>query len=166
MVTRARPPQDNAALLAALQASGFEFVVIGGVAAVLHGSTRMTIDLDVCAPFDPENIDRLLRALAPHRPVHATRPDLSLLDEPPERLRQFRLFLIQTSLGRIDVLRDVDPIGDYHAIERVEVAVAGMQIPIIARKQLITVKRAVGRPKDREVALELELAEEAERELH
>lgn len=78
-------------------------------------------------------------------------------------MRQFRLFLIQTSLGRLDVLRDVEPIGDYHAIERVEVTVSGMQIPIIARKQLITVKRAVGRPKDRDVALELELAEEAER---
>ena len=41
-----------------------------------------------------------------------------------------------------------------------------MQIPIIARKQLIAVKRAVGRPKDRDVALELELAEEAEHEAH
>jgi hypothetical protein len=164
MVTPSRPPQNNAALLAALQAGGVEFVVIGGVAAVLHGSTRMTIDLDVCAPFDPENIQRLCKALAPHHPVHATRQDLSLLDEPPERLREFRLFLIQTALGRLDVLRDVTPIGDFHAIEQVEMTVSGMRIPVIARGQLITVKRAVGRSKDREVALQLELAQEAERE--
>lgn len=65
MVTGSRPLQDNAARLAALQASRFEFVVIGGVAAVLHGSTRMTVDLDV--------------------------------------------------------LRDLAPIGDYHALERIEV---------------------------------------------
>ena len=138
--------------------------MIGGVAAVLHGSSRVTVDLDVCAPFDLPNILRLRDALAPYQPVHATRPDLSLLDEPIERLKSFRLFLIQTSLGRLDVLRDVTPIGNYGSLEQVPMTVSGIRVPVITRRQLITVKRSLSRPKDHEVALELELAEEAERE--
>lgn len=70
-----RPQQKNRALLDALCTAGFEFVVVGGVAAVLHGSARLTVDLDVAAPFTADNLRRLVDALGPHRPVHATRPD-------------------------------------------------------------------------------------------
>lgn len=162
-MSRSAPPQDNAALLRVLSEGGLDFVVIGGVAAVLHGSSRVTVDLDICISFDDANLQRLLRLLAPYKPVHASRPDLSLLDEPPERLRRFRLFLIRTSLGRLDVLRRVEPLGEHGALDTVEIMVAGLTVKVISRPQLIEVKRFVGRPKDREVALELELAEEEER---
>lgn len=112
-----RDPQNNRRLLEALCAARFEFVVVGGVAAVLHGASRLTVDLDVAAPFTEENLTRLLDALRPHRPMHATRPDLSLLDQ---------------------------------------------RVQVLSRGQLIQVKRAVGRPKDIEVALELEALAEAE----
>lgn len=46
-----RHPQDNEALLRILLTGGFEFAIVGGVAAVLHGATRMTVDLDVLAPW-------------------------------------------------------------------------------------------------------------------
>lgn len=157
-------PQDNAALLRILSEGGLDFVVIGGVAAVLHGASRVTVDLDICTSFDDANIERLVRVLAPYRPVHASRPELSLLDEPPERLRRFRLFLIGTSLGRLDVLRRVEPLGERAALDTVDLAVAGLTVKVISRPQLIEVKQFVGRPKDREVALELQLAEENERQ--
>lgn len=57
-----RPRQKNRELLDALCAAGFEFVVVGGVAAVLHGSARLTVDLDVAAPFTAENLERLFDA--------------------------------------------------------------------------------------------------------
>lgn len=158
-----RRPQKNLELLECLISARFEFAVVGGVAAVLHGSARMTIDLDVGAPFTRENLERLLEALAPHRPVHATRPDLSLLDERLERLMTFRLLLIETALGRLDVLREVTPIGEFAQLECVEATLMGHPVRVISRAQLITVKRSVGRPKDLEVALELEAFEELER---
>lgn len=157
------PLQDNATLLRVLCEGGLDFVVIGGVAAVLHGSSRVTVDLDVCTSFDDANLQRLVQVLAPYEPMHASRPDLSLLDESPERLRRFRLFLIRTSLGRLDVLRRVEPVGEYEALDTVKVGVAGLTVKVISRPQLIEVKRFVGRPKDREVALELEVAEEEKR---
>lgn len=74
-----RHPQDNEGLLREMLAAGFEFAIVGGVAAVLHGATRMTVDLDVLAPFTEANLQRLLDALAPHDPRHATRPDPTCL---------------------------------------------------------------------------------------
>lgn len=157
------PQQDNAELLRVLHEGELDFAVIGGVAAVLHGSSRVTVDLDICTSFSETNLQRLMRILAPHQPMHATRPELSVLDEPPERLRKFRLFLIRTSLGRLDVLRRVEPIGEYDALDTVRMRLGALTVNVISRRQLIEVKRSVGRPKDHEVALELELAEEEER---
>lgn len=124
----------------------------------------MTSDLDISAPLDRANLQRLLGALEPHRPVYATRPDLKLLDEPIERLMTFRLLLIETTLGRLDVLPRVEPIGDYGALQAVEMQLAGHMVRVIERKQLITVKESLSRPKDREVALELRAIEERDRE--
>ena len=77
MAPRRRRPQRNIPLLERLIAAEFEFCIVGGVAAVLHGATRMTVDLDVAAPFDVPNISRLLSALADLDVRHATRPDLA-----------------------------------------------------------------------------------------
>ncbi len=162
-MSESAPTQDNAALLRALHEGGLDFAVIGGVAAVLHGSSRVTVDLDICTPFSEVNLRRLMKILAPHQPMHVTQPELSVLDEPPERLQKFRLFLIRTALGRLDVLRRVEPIGEYEALDTVRMSLGGLTVNVISRKQLIQVKRTIGRPKDHEVALELELAEEEER---
>ena len=153
-----RHPQDNGALLHALLAGGFEFAIIGGVAAVLHGATRMTVDLDVVAPFTASNLQRLLNALAPHDPRHVTRPDLSLLDDAASRLCGFRMILIESQLGRLDVLPDQPPIGDYETIDVVPMDVLGHRVNVISRDHLIAVKRALPRPRDRRDAIELEAA--------
>lgn len=161
-MSRTRPPQQNERLLRVLTEGGVTFAVIGGVAALLHGASQMTVDLDVAAPFDEENLSRLRAALAPFSPMHATRPDLSVLDEPMDRLLQFRLLLIETTLGRLDVLREVQPLGDFHSLRTIEMEVYGINARVLARDDLIRVKRTVARPKDIAVALELEAARERE----
>ena len=50
-------------ILCTLQDRGVDFVVAGGVAAVLHGVERMTLDLDVAVSLDPYNLRRFLSAL-------------------------------------------------------------------------------------------------------
>ncbi len=50
---------DLAALLRALVAGGVEFVVVGGVAAVLHGAPITTRDLDIVPSRDRDNVERL-----------------------------------------------------------------------------------------------------------
>jgi len=62
-------PIDPRRLLEALAGEKVDFVIVGGVALVLHGSTRVTRDLDVCYSRSPENLARLARALAPLHPT-------------------------------------------------------------------------------------------------
>ena len=63
--------------------AGFEFVVVGGYAGVLHGSSLVTNDLDVCAVLSPENVEKLRTVLADLHPVHRmTHKKLSFLEHP------------------------------------------------------------------------------------
>lgn len=155
MARRVRP-QRNLALLERLTDGGVEFRIVGGIAAVLHGATRMTVDLDIAAPFTEENLTRLLAALADLDVRHVTRPDLRVADEPLERLLTFRLLLLETNMGRLDVLREVSPIGTYSALTTVELDVGPRRCKVIDIDDLITVKRSLTRPQDVEVAIQLE----------
>jgi hypothetical protein len=67
---------DTKTFLCALLDAEFEFVVIGGTAALAHGAMTPTLDLDVAAPFTRQNIERLLAAIMPFRPRFATRREL------------------------------------------------------------------------------------------
>ena len=59
---------DFAALLRALSMGRVRFIVIGGVAAVTHGSARLTADLDVVYDRATDNLEHLVAAMAPHSP--------------------------------------------------------------------------------------------------
>lgn len=151
-----RPTQQTEKLLVLLQDAGVRFVVIGGVAAISHGAATLTRDLDVAAPLTPDNVERLMTALRPYHPTHVTRPDLGEIQESIERLCEFRLLLIDTDLGRLDVLREVQPLGPAESLITVEMElVEGKRFQVLSLDQLIEVKSFVGRPKDRIVEMEL-----------
>lgn len=151
-----RPIQQTEKLLVLLQEAGVRFVVIGGVAAISHGAATLTRDLDVAAPLTPDNVERLMTALRPYHPTHVTRPDLGEIQESIERLCEFRLLLIDTDLGRLDVLREVQPLGPAESLITVEMElVEGKSFQVLSLDQLIEVKAFVGRPKDRIVEMEL-----------
>ncbi|MEO8435166.1 MAG: nucleotidyltransferase, partial [Pyrinomonadaceae bacterium] len=59
---------DYRELISRLVAGGVEFIIVGGAAAVVHGASRLTDDLDVVYARDRENVDRLIEALAPLAP--------------------------------------------------------------------------------------------------
>lgn len=147
---------DTQRLLQALIDANVEFVVIGGTAALAHGALTPTKDLDVAAPLTEDNLGRLLQALAPFRPRHATRPDLGVVWQSPAELTKFRLLLLDTDLGRLDVLGSVEPLGGFDSLEAVELPL-GIQQPVrvLSLDQLITVKTHLQRPKDKIVAAEL-----------
>jgi len=54
-------------LLQRLCDAGVDFVIVGGFAATLHGSSLVTRDLDVCAILSSENVEKLRAALRDHR---------------------------------------------------------------------------------------------------
>jgi hypothetical protein len=64
---------DFGALLAALGDCKVEYIVVDGAAAIAHGSARLTQDLDIVYRRTPGNLDRLVAALAAHKPQTQTR---------------------------------------------------------------------------------------------
>jgi hypothetical protein len=151
-----RTNADIRGLLTALQNANVQFCVIGGVAAIAHGALTPTHDLDIAAPMTVDNLARLLTALAPHRPKHATRPDLGVITASAEELTRFRLLLLDTDLGRLDVLKHVEPIGEFEQLRSSPMPIVGEQsVAVIDLDQLIEIKAHLRRPKDKIVEVEL-----------
>ena len=64
---------DLAQVIPLLVRANVDFILIGGMAAILHGSARVTFDVDVVFARTHDNIERLTAAITPHRPTFATR---------------------------------------------------------------------------------------------
>src|SRR5262245_23604206 len=96
-----------------LQRHGVEFLVIGGQAATLHGSPLPTFDTDLCYRRTPENLEKLAAALREIKPtLRGAPPDLPFrLDA--QSLSLGSNFTFNTTLGPLDLLDWVEPVGDY-----------------------------------------------------
>ena len=124
---------------------------------MLHGSSYVTEDLDICAVMSPENIGNLRSALADLKPVHRmTHQKLSFLDHPPVGQPLANVYL-ETEAGIVDVLGSVLGIGDYDQLVRnaIEIPLFGRRCRVISLEDLITAKEAIGREKDLLTAKEL-----------
>ena len=152
------PEQRSDELLKALADAGVEFVVVGGLAAIAHGMDRSTKDLDIVAKMTVENMARLLGALEGYQPRHLLRKDLGVITvESAERLADFNYILVETRLGRLDVIARVEPVGGFDEIDRIALELLpGRTVAVISLEQLIEIKKATGRPRDTHDARELE----------
>ena len=150
---------DVQRLLDVLRAAGVDFVVVGGVALVLRGTSRVTLDLDLCYSRDVENLRRLAAALAPYHPrLRGAPPDLPFLwDE--RTLRSGLNFTLTTDLGDLDILGEIAGVGGYAQVSAgaSELLVGGTPIRVMDLDTPERSKRAAGRAKDL-----LDLAEIAE----
>ena len=149
---------DVEKLLKALYDQEVEFVIIGGAAAVLHGSAYVTGDLDVCYSRKRENLKKLAIALAPVNPSLRGAPkDLPFrLDE--GTLQSGLNFTLTTDLGDVDILGEVTGLGSYENLLPFseEMEVFGIRCKVLTLEGLIKTKRAVGRKKDLMLLPELE----------
>ena len=146
------------ALLTTLVAHQVEFVVIGGMAMVSHGSSHVTRDLDICYDRSDENIDRLARALSPLQP--------SLRDAPPalpfvwdaKTIEAGFNFTLDTSAGPLDLIAEVPGVGLFEDVRKQAnlLEVYKSDIRVLNLEALIESKRAAARPKDAAHLLELE----------
>lgn len=148
---------DPIAALTALQRSGVRFVVIGGIAGRFWGSPTVTGDVDVCYDREPGNLLRLANVLvelgAKLRGVEDDVP--FLLDA--GTLQTGQNFTFTTRFGPLDVIGVPTGIGGYDELERNAVA-CDLGDDVVVRMchldDLIRMKEAAGRPKDR---IELEV---------
>ena len=145
--------------------AGVEFVIVGGLAATVHGSARLTQDLDVVYRRTPENLSRLADALAPYRPYLRGAPPGLPFTLDADTLRRGLNFTLSTALGPLDLLGEIAGAGTYDDIflDTVELRLFDRSCRVLGLEALIRAKRAAGRPKDLEVIAELEALSEESR---
>jgi len=135
-----------------------EFVIVGGLAATIHGSARVTQHIDIVYCRGDEKKARLVAALAPYRPNLRGAPPNLPFEWSVDTLKAGLNFTVVSTLRWIDLLGEVTGGGGYESVrpDAVNVEYYGHQILCVSLSKLIALKRAAGRPKDNEVLAELE----------
>ena len=143
-------------VIALLNRHEVNYILIGGLAAAMHGSPTVTIDIDICYDREPANLARLESALAE---VHARLRDAP--EDLPFRLDARSLangdsFTFETDDGPLDILGTPSGTQGYAdlAANAEQVGAFDQTFQVAALEDLIRMKRAAGRPKDR---VELEI---------
>lgn len=146
-------------LLRRLVAEKVEFVLVGGMAAIAHGSASVTEDVDVCIRFDEPTMRGVFRALEGTHPRERMNPTRPALGEDPLRFVGNRNLYVTTDEGIIDFLGEITGVGNFEPVARnaVELQLADFAVRVVGLEDLITSKRTLARPKDQRVARELEL---------
>lgn len=143
-------------LFKALDDAGVRYVVVGGVATVLHGYARLTMDIDLIVDLVPEEASRAMQTLQalgfqPRIPVPATQfADSAKRKEWIEQkgMLVFSLHNPANPMLSIDVFADNPiPFADLHA-RAVCMVIDGVPVYVCSIEDLIELKRIAGRPQD------------------
>jgi hypothetical protein len=147
-----RRPVAVADVLGVLVEHGVDFVVIGGFAAIAHGSQRLTQDLDIVIDRGVANCRRLIGALveleAEYRSSSGRWVKLAPNADPKWVAKENRLF--DTRAGGIDVFNKLDGVPTWKVASprAAEVDAFGHRFPVLDKDTLIRSKLAAGREKD------------------
>lgn len=152
-------------LLEVLDRNAVDVIVIGGIAGIAHGSAFTTFDVDVVYARDEQNLERMAAALTELRvTLRGAPPDLPFqLDA--RTLAAGCNFTFNSEYGGFDILGEAAGMRGYEAMRadaKIE-KVWGIQIRVASLDDLIRMKRAAGRPKDKAMAEELIAIAEAQR---
>ena len=132
---------------------GVRAVLVGGFAAVIHGSPYVTTDIDVVPDGSKENLERLSSAL---REMHAkvwtpSDPDGLDFDHDAVSLAAKRMWNLVTDFGRLDIAFEPSGTGGYADVARdaVRLTILGVTVEVASLADVIRSKEAAGREKDR-----------------
>ncbi len=144
-------------LLQRLIAHKVDFVVVGGFAAVAYGASLVTKDVDICCRMSPQNLLRLQSAVADLHPVHRMTPQRIPLDLSGASFSGIRNLYLDTDIGPLDCLGDVLGIGGYDEVfaRSKEIDLGSGPCRILEIGALIQAKEAMGRPHDKQTAIQL-----------
>ncbi len=143
-------------LLKALEEARIRYLVVGGVAVVLHGFVRSTVDLDLLIGLDPKNVDTFLDLMKKRGYKSKVPVPMDDFKEPDNRRKWktekgmivFSFFHPQRNQELVDIFIE-EPIPFEEAYQRrVMVSLGTTQISVVCPEDLITLKQKAGRPQD------------------
>jgi predicted nucleotidyltransferase len=144
-------------LLPELVRGGVDFILIGGVAGIVHGAARMTYDVDLVYSRADANVERLAKTLSSHAPyLRDASPGLPFSWD-PKTIRSGLNFTLTTDLGDLDLFGEVLGGGKYEDLlpNSFTVEAFGVRFKCVDLVTLIQIKEATGRAKDHEAIAEL-----------
>ncbi len=161
------PEPDLLPLISVLAEHEVDFVVIGGAAGAVHGSSYPTYDLDISYARDPDNLERLARALQSLGATLRGAPkDVPFILD-ARTLREGANFTFDTRLGPLDALGDPAGAPPYDRLraDAEIVTLAGFAVRVASLDHLIRMKETASRPKDKLMATEYRVLAEEKRSL-
>jgi len=144
-------------ILERLNQQQVDYVLVGGLAAVVHGVTLVTRDVDVCVPFTLENIRKLHTALADLHPYHRETPQRLPFEVDAQQVARLKNLYLRTDLGVLDCLGEITSIGGFDEVKRRSV-VAELPIGacrVLSIPALIESKQALDRAQDKLAVIHL-----------
>lgn len=138
-------------ILKQLNNHGVPFVVVGGMAAIAHGSPLVTEDVDICAPMDHATLIKVIEALGKANPRFRMRPDMPVVRADNPNLNGLKNLYLRTDWGQIDILGEVSGVGDFNRAKELasQKNLGTLECLVLNLDALISAKQAVGREKDR-----------------
>lgn len=143
-------PPDFEAILKTLAKHEVRFIVVGGVAAVLHGAPVTTFDLDLVHSRNPDNLARLVLALEELDAYYRGRGD--------QRLRPIAgnlaypgHHLLMTKYGPLDLLGTIGAGRGFDELLEgsTELEISGLHLKVLSLEAVIEAKEFAGSEKDR-----------------
>lgn len=146
-------------LLKILNENNLDFVIVGGFAAIVHGASQVTKDLDICVALSESDVKQLRVALEKLHPKHRMTPQKLSFLEHPQQISSLKNLYLQTDLGIIDILGQITGVGDFAKVAQNAITIELMGFPckVISLDDLIQAKKAMGSPKDLQTVAELEI---------
>ena len=141
-------------ILETLDRHGVEFVLIGGLAAVLHGAPYVTVDVDITPRAEAANLARLAEALvdlearvradAAGRVAVAFQPDATFLEGQ-------QILNLMTRAGPLDIAQVPSGTRGYAELARDAIAIdlGATRVRVASLADVVRSKEAADRPKDR-----------------
>jgi len=138
-------------ILEAFTRHGVEFVLVGGLAGIAHGSNYPSYDVDLAYERSGPNIERLVATLREIGVrLRGAPAELSFILD-VRTIENGANFTFVTPYGDLDLLADLAGVRSYSELraDAVEYEIEGFTIPVASLDHLIAMKRASNRPKDR-----------------
>jgi hypothetical protein len=144
-----RAPLDGERILRAFAGHGVDYVLVGGLAVQTHGHMRTTFDVDILPRPDRTNLVSLAAALN-ELGARVRNPGSVGLAIDATMLPRAALWQFSTKHGAVDVLHDAPGAPPYDELRRraLEVTLGDFVVAVAGRDELISMKRASGRPVD------------------
>jgi hypothetical protein len=142
---------DLSSLLEGLLEANVNFILVGGLAAVVQGAPITTMDVDIVYDQSTQNINRLFKFLISVSAIYR-RPDDKIIEPKAKDFSGKGHALLSTRLGPLDVLAFIEEGKTYDDLfqHTVEIEFRGHVVHVLDLKNLVEIKRFSNDPKARQ----------------